>query len=172
MKANWVTIAGNEPFDFTFMDEDVRAVYESHQKWMRIISAASWLAIFIACLGLFGLSGIMAANRTKEIGIRKVLGADVAGLFLTLNKTTFLVILLSIVIAIPLINYVAGEWLQNFEYRITLDWSLYVLGGLIGIVCAVIAISYNTIRAAMANPVKSLRNDYHLKYIWKFMINL
>ena len=117
------------------------------------------MAIFIACLGLFGLSAIVAINRTKEIGIRKVLGANVSQLFYSLNRQTLIMVLLSIVIAVPIAMYVSNSWLQNFAYRIEINWSFFAIAALIGILCALIAVTYHTLKAAIANPVKSLRTE-------------
>jgi putative ABC transport system permease protein len=126
---------------------------------MNIINTASWLAIFIACLGLFGLSAVTAVNKTKEIGIRKVLGAGMVQLFTSLNKGTFLIILLSIAIAIPVAIYISKDWLESFANRIDLHWSIFIAGGLIGIAAAFIAVSFHTIKASKANPAESLRTE-------------
>jgi putative ABC transport system permease protein len=155
----WNKDTNNEPFSYSFLDEDVMKLYESYGRWMRIINSASWLAIFIACLGLFGLSAVTAVNRTKEIGIRKVLGAGIAQLFYSLNKGTFLMVLLSIVIAIPVAVYISMDWLQSFVYRIDLHWSIFIAAAIIGLLCAIIAVSFHTIKVSRANPVKSLRTE-------------
>lgn len=159
LKSEWDKITGNQPFTYSFMDEDVKKLYESYARWMKIIGSASWLAIFIACLGLFGLSAVTSVNRTKEIGIRKVLGAGIPQLFYTLNKGTFLMVLLSIIIAIPIATYISKDWLQGFSNRIDLHWSIFAFAGLIGIVCAIVAVSFHTVKTAQANPVKSLRSE-------------
>lgn len=159
LKPEWDKITANQPFSFYFMDEDVRKQYESYARWMKIITSASWLAIFIACLGLFGLSAVTAVNKTKEVGIRKVLGASLAQLFYSLNKGTLLIILLSIIIAIPVAVYISNQWLQNFASRIQLHWSVFAIAGIIGLICALIAISFHTIKVSQANPVGALRND-------------
>ncbi len=159
LKTEWNAATNNEPFSYSFLDEDVNKLYEALQRWMHIINTASWLAIFIACLGLFGLSAVTAVNRTKEIGIRKILGAGLPQLFYSLNKGTFLLVLLSIGIAIPLANYIAKDWLESFAFRINLHWGIFMAGGLIGIVCAMIAVSFYTMKVAKANPVKSLRTE-------------
>ncbi|HWJ90526.1 MAG TPA: FtsX-like permease family protein, partial [Flavisolibacter sp.] len=116
VKSKYDEITNHEPFSYTFMDEDVKTAYESHARWLKVISAASWMAIIIACLGLFGLSAIAAVNRTKEIGIRKVLGASALDLFMTLNKQTVLLIVLSICMAVPVALYISKSWLENFAY--------------------------------------------------------
>jgi putative ABC transport system permease protein len=110
-------------------------------------------------MGLFGLSGLVAAGRIKEIGIRKVFGASTGRLFLLLNKRSFTTVIISFLIALPFSYYLASEWLQNFAYRIKLDWSLFALSGFISMVMAIIAVSYHIIKAARANPVKSLRPE-------------
>ncbi len=159
LKTEWNKDTNNEPFSYSFMDEDVSVLYESLQRWMNIIKSASWLAIFIACLGLFGLSALTAVNRTKEIGIRKVLGAGITQLFYSLNKGTFLMVLLSIIIAVPISIYISNDWLESFPSRINLHWSIFFFGGLIGILCAMLAVSFHTIKVSNANPVKSLRTE-------------
>ncbi len=159
LRPEWNKATNNEPFSFSFLDEDVKVLYESLSRWMKIINAASWLAIFIACLGLFGLSAVTAVNKTKEIGIRKVLGAGMVQLFTSLNKSTFFIILLSIGMAVPIAVYISKDWLEDFANRIELHWSIFAIGGLIGIACAFIAVSFHTIKVAKANPVKSLRTE-------------
>ena len=159
LKSKFKELTNGEELKFSFMDEDINVVYESHEKWLKVINVASWMAVFIACLGLFGLSAIIAVSRTKEIGIRKVLGASVAQVFYSLNRQTFLIVLLSIIIAVPVAVYVSKSWLENFAYRIELRWGIFALAGIIGFVSALIAVSYHTLRAANSNPVTSLRTE-------------
>ena len=159
LKTKFRQLTNGEDFTYSFMDEDVKVLYESHLRWLKVISVASLLAIFIACLGLFGLSAIIAVNRTKEIGIRKVLGANVLQLFYTLNRQTLMILIVSVVIALPVAVYVSNSWLQNFAYRINLQWSIFVIAALIGFVCSAVAVSYHTLRAARSNPVDSLRTE-------------
>ncbi len=159
LKTEWNKATNNESFSYSFLDADVKKLYESMERWMNIINSASWLAIFIACLGLFGLSAVTAVNKTKEIGIRKVLGAGIMELFYSLNKGTFLIVLLSIVIAIPVAVYISKDWLESFAYRIDLHWSIFLAAGAIGIVSAVAAVSFHTVKASQVNPVKSLRSE-------------
>jgi len=153
LKTEWNKATNNESFSYSFLDADVKILYESMER------CASWLAIFIACLGLFGLSAVTAVNKTKEIGIRKVLGAGIMELFYSLNKGTFLIVLLSIVIAIPVAVYISKDWLESFAYRIDLHWSIFLAAGAIGIVSAVAAVSFHTVKASQVNPVKSLRSE-------------
>ena len=152
-------MTANQPFTYTFLDEDVAKSYDVYLRWMKTITTSCLLAIIIACMGLFGLSGLTTVNRVKEIGIRKVLGATVKDLFLLLNKSTFLMAFISFIIAVPIAVYLANVWLQNFAYRIQLDWSLLALAGVISLITALIAVSYHAIKTAKANPVKSLRTE-------------
>jgi putative ABC transport system permease protein len=159
IKSKFKELTNGEEFKYSFMDEDINVIYESHERWLRVINMASWMAVFIACLGLFGLSAIIAVNRTKEIGIRKILGARVVHVFYSLNRQTFFMVLLSIIIAIPIAVFISKSWLQNFAYRIDLKWGIFALAGIIGFACALIAVSYHSLRAANNNPVKSLRTE-------------
>ena len=159
VKQKFSDLTNGEDFEYNFMDDDIKVLYESHQRWFRVISTASLMTIFIACLGLFGLSAVVAVNRTKEIGIRKVLGAEILQLFYMLNRQNLILVLLSFVIAIPVATYVSKSWLQNFAYRISLQWSFFAIAAIIGFACALIAVSYHTLKAANSNPVKSLRTE-------------
>ena len=159
LHAFWNKNTGNLPFSFTFMDQDVAKSYDAYLRWMATITTACVLAIIIACMGLFGLSGLTTINRTKEIGIRKVLGASISNLFLLLNRGTLIMAAGSFIIAAPIAYYLVHQWLDNFAYRITPDWLLFGSAGLIAMLTAIIAVSYHTVRAAIANPVKSLRSE-------------
>lgn len=159
IKTNWDKLTGNLPLSYTFMDQDVAKSYDAYNRWMSTITTSCILAILIACLGLFGLSGLTTINRTKEIGIRKVLGASVSNLFLLLNRGTLFLAAGSFIIAAPIGFYLAHQWLDNFAYRIKPDWLLFVSAGAIAIITAIIAVSYHTIKTALANPVKSLRSE-------------
>jgi len=159
LKKTMASLTGNAPFNYSFLEEDIRKIYESDQRWMNIISIASFSAVLIACLGLFGLSAIVSISRTREIGIRKVLGAEIAALYLNLNKAALVMIGVSIIIALPVARWIATNWLRGFAYRIELSWGIYTLSVLLAVVCALIAVSYHTLRAAMANPINSLRTE-------------
>jgi len=159
LKANFEKDTNGEDFSYSFMDEDVAVLYESNERWLKVISFASWMAIFIASLGLFGLSAIVAVNRTKEIGIRKVMGASVPQLFYTLNRQSLIMVLFSIVLAVPIAIYISYGWLEDFAYRIDIGWQYFLLAAAIGFLCALIAVSYHTLKAASINPVKSLRSE-------------
>jgi putative ABC transport system permease protein len=159
IKESWNKLTNNEAFSYTFMDEDVAKSYDAYLRWMSTITTSCFLAILIACLGLFGLSGLTTINRKKEIGIRKILGASVSNLFLLLNKGTILLALGSFIVAVPIAFYLVHQWLDNFAYRIQPDWILFVSAGVIAMLTAIIAVSYHTIKAAIANPVNSLRSE-------------
>ena len=149
----------NNPFDFFFADENFNKQYKSELQFGNIFTSASMLAIFIACLGLFGLATFTAEARTKEIGIRKVLGASVTQIVQLLSKDFLRLVILGIVIASPIAYWVMNKWLQDFAYRVELSWWIFALAGLGAIVIALLTVSYQSIRAALANPVKSLRTE-------------
>lgn len=159
LQSAWRRIAPDKPFDYRFMDEDIAAQYESYQRWMSIIGVATVFAIFIACLGLFGLAGIMTVNKTKEIGIRKVLGAGLGQILLLLNKDLAKLAVAALIIAAPAAWYVMNRWLENFEYQIGMSWWIFVLGALVCLALAVGAAGYHAVRAALRNPVEALRNE-------------
>jgi putative ABC transport system permease protein len=159
IKSYWGAITGNQPFEFSFLDQDIQKEYEQYDKWMQTINISAILAILIACLGLFGLSAINAFNRIKEIGIRKVMGASVQNIFMALNRQVILLAVISFVIAMPVAYYLMQNWLNDFAYRITISWQIFAAGGIAGIITALIAVSYHSLKASLANPVKSLRSE-------------
>jgi len=159
IRAGWNGITDGAPFSFSFLDQNVQKSYEAYQKWMQTITAACILAVLIASLGLFGLSGLTTLTRIKEIGIRKVLGASAANLFLTLNKSTIVMAAVSFVLAVPIAAWLMREWLENFAYHIKADWTIYALAGFVSLMAALIAVSYHAIRTANMNPVESLRTE-------------
>jgi putative ABC transport system permease protein len=159
IQKQWNVLTNSAPFDYTFLDQEVAKNYESYLRWMKTITIASFLAILVSCLGLFGLSGLTTLNRTKEIGIRKVLGASVTNLFVLLNRSTIILAICSFAIAAPVALYLVHGWLDNFAYRIQPDWVLFTFAGFIAIMTALIAVSYHTIKAAIGNPVESLRSE-------------
>ena len=123
------------------------------------MGVSTLFAIFIACLGLFGLAGIMSVNKTKEIGIRKVLGAGVYNIWAMLNRDLVKLALVAVVFAAPISWYVMNKWLGNFEYKITIGWEIFAFAGVICLLIALLTVSYHSLRAAFANPVESLRNE-------------
>ena len=159
LRWNWDNLSGSEPFSYTFLDETLAKNYDAYLRWMKTVSYSCALAIIIACLGLFGLSGLTTVTRIKEIGIRKILGASVSDLFLMLNTGTLIMAAISFIVAVPLSTFLVNAWLQNFAYRIHLGWSLFVFAAIISVCTALIAVSYHTIKTALPNPVKSLRAE-------------
>jgi putative ABC transport system permease protein len=147
------------PYSYTFKNDDNRKQYAQVEKWKQIILFGAILTIFISCIGLFGLSVLSAEKRTKEIGIRKVFGASVKSIVTNLSTDFVKLVVIALVIASPLAYMIANRWLQNFPYRITISWWLFALAAIIVVFIALATISFQAIKAAMANPVKSLRSE-------------
>nr|WKN36553.1 ABC transporter permease [Tunicatimonas sp. TK19036] len=147
------------PFSYNFTDEQYAKKFGNEVRIGTLAGFFAALAIFISCLGLFGLASYTAEQRTKEIGIRKVLGASVANLWQLLSKDFLGLILLACVMAIPLAYYFARDWLQNYDYRTDLHWWIFALAGLGALIITIITVSYQAIKAAQVNPVKSLRSE-------------
>jgi len=147
------------PYTYKFMNEENRRQYEAEAKWKQIMLFGAILTIFISCIGLFGLSVLSAEKRTKEIGIRKVLGASVNRVVTILSKDFLKLVCISLVIAVPAAWFVANKWLENYPYRIYLSWKLFAAGGILVVLIALITVSFQAIKAAIANPVKSLRTE-------------
>ncbi len=147
------------PYSYIFKDDQRIKDYESEAKWKQIILFGAILTIFISCIGLFGLSVLAAEKRTKEIGIRKVLGASVSNVVTKLSKDFLMLVSIALLIAIPLSWLASDKWLQNYPYRATLDWWLFALASLLVILVALFTVSFQAIKAAIANPVTSLRSE-------------
>ena len=147
------------PFTYKFSDEEYQRLYASEQVVDQLSNYFSILAIFISCLGLLGLVMFSAEQRTKEFGIRKVLGASPAILFSLLSKEFLVLVLIALAIASPLAWLVMNKWLQDYQYRINITWSIFVIAGLLALVIALLTVSFQAIKAAVANPVKSLRTE-------------
>jgi putative ABC transport system permease protein len=147
------------PYSYTFKNEENFRNYEAEAKWKQIMLFGAILTIFISCIGLFGLSVLAAEKRTKEIGIRKVLGASVNRVVTILSKDFLKLVSISLIISIPAAWFVANKWLENYPYRITLDWWLFASAGILVVLIALITVSFQAIKAAIANPVKSLRTE-------------
>jgi putative ABC transport system permease protein len=149
----------SSPFDYHFLDQNFTAQYKAEEKQGQVLLAFTILTICIACLGLFGLITFTVGKRVKEIGIRKVLGASVGGMVTLLIESLLKVVLIAMLIAIPLSWLVMNKWLEDFAYRIRLEWWMFVLAGIIAIIVAFITLSFQAVKAAIANPVKSLRTE-------------
>jgi putative ABC transport system permease protein len=147
------------PYTYAFKNEENLKNYEAEAKWKQIMLFGAILTIFISCIGLFGLSVLSAEKRTKEIGIRKVLGASVNRVVTILSKDFLKLVFISLVIAIPAAWIAASKWLENYPYRIRLNLGLFASAGILVILIALITVSFQAIKAAIANPVKSLRTE-------------
>jgi putative ABC transport system permease protein len=159
IEAKWISMAPSQPFSYTFLDADFNNVYKAEQRTGKLFMIFSVFAIFIGCLGLFGLVSYAAEQRTKEIGIRKVLGAKVTGIVTMLSRDFAKLVLIAALIAYPLAWWAMDQWLQSFAYRISISLWVFALAGIIAIVIALITVSFQAIKAAIANPVKSLRSE-------------
>ncbi|HEX3385099.1 MAG TPA: FtsX-like permease family protein [Mucilaginibacter sp.] len=147
------------PFEYTFLDQQFDSMYKTDLRQQTILSIFSGLAIFIACLGLFGLASFTAAKRTKEIGVRKVLGSSVPNILLLLSKELLKPVMVATLLAVPLSYFAMHKWLQNFAYKTTLSWWIFLLAAAITFVIALVTVSFQSLKAATANPVKSLRSE-------------
>ena len=147
------------PYTYKFMNDENLKNYDAEAKWKQIMLFGAILTIFISCIGLFGLSVLSAEKRTKEIGIRKVLGASVNRVVTILSKDFLKLVFVSLMIAIPAAWLAANKWLQNYPYKIKLDWWLFASAGILVVLIALITVSFQAIRAAVANPAKSLRTE-------------
>jgi len=155
----WKAFAPTQPFRYTFLDQDFAALYRSEHITGRIFSGFAMLAVLIACFGLFGLAAFTATQRTKEIGIRKVLGATVPGIVLLLSREFLKLVGIAFVIAIPVAYFLMAQWLDNFAYRVDMGIGLFLFTGGLALVIALATVSYQSIRAALADPVQSLRYE-------------
>ncbi len=159
LEALYRRFAPDEPFAYSFVDAEYEQIYKSETIVGTLASVFAGLSIFIACLGLFGLAAFTAEQRTKEIGIRKVLGASVTGIVTLLTKDFLKLVLLAILTASPVAWYIMSKWLENFAYKISLDGWVLVLAGVLAVAIALLTVSFQSIKAAMMNPVKSLRSE-------------
>jgi putative ABC transport system permease protein len=159
LKDKWRQIVPDQPFEYFFLDQKFAQFYHSEERWSRIVTYSSILAISIACFGLFGLSALIMTKRTKEIGIRKVVGASVRSIIFMLSSEFTKWIILANIIAWPTAYYVMDLWLQNFAYKIEISWWTFVLASCFGLFIALGVVSYQAIKTAMTNPVESLRYE-------------
>lgn len=159
LESKWKGFVSGEPFDYNFLDASLESQYRSEQRLGNIFGIFATLSIFIACLGLFGLCAYIAERRTKEIGVRKVLGASVQSIVTLLSKDFLRLTIIAAVIAFPVSWWVMEKWLQDFAYRIKIDWSVFMVAGLSTLLVALATISFQAIKAAIANPVNSLRSE-------------
>ena len=159
IESNWKLMAPGQPFNYSFMDADFNNNYKSERQTGRLFITFAIFAIFIGCLGLFGLVTFAAQQRKKEIGVRKVLGASVRGIATMLSRDFARLVLLAALIAFPIAWWAMNKWLETFAFRISISWWIFVVAGILAIAIALITVSFQAINAARANPVKSLRTE-------------
>ncbi|GAB3944087.1 ABC transporter permease [Spirosoma harenae] len=159
LEQKWKVLRPDEPFQYSFLNEDFQKNYEVEARTSRIVSYFTAISILISCLGLFGLAAFAAQQRTKEIGVRKVLGASVTNIVLLLSKDFLTLVIIAILIASPIAWYAMDKWLQNFAYKIAVPWWVFAVAGLLALAIAFITVSFQSIKAALMNPVKSLRSE-------------
>jgi putative ABC transport system permease protein len=159
LEKTWASAIPDMPLQYAFVDESIGQLYGNEKRMQNIFYGFAGLSLLIACLGLFGLSIFIVERKVKEIGIRKVLGASVGGIVELLSRDFLKLVLIAAVIATPLSFYFMHEWLQNFAYRINIGWWIFLISGVIAMVIALVTISFKAIKAAVANPVKSLRTE-------------
>jgi len=159
LQKKWMEFAPGQPFEYSFLDERFNEMYESEQKLGQIFGIFAFLAIFIACLGLYGLAAFTAEQRTKEIGVRKVLGASIMSIIALLSKEFIKLVGIAFLIAAPVAYYFMNEWLQDFENRTNIDITVFLLAGILALVIAWVTMSFQSWSAARVNPVKSLKDE-------------
>jgi putative ABC transport system permease protein len=159
VESKWKSMAPGQPFSYTFLDADFNKVYNAEQRTGTLFITFAVFAIFIAGLGLFGLVTYAAEQRIKEIGIRKVLGASVSELVAMISKDFVKLVFIAFVIASPIAWWMMNKWLEDFAYRINISWWVFAFAGLLIIAIALITVSFQAIKAAIANPMKSLRTE-------------
>ena len=155
----WRRLVPGEPFEYSFLDEDFQKNYKADRQMASLVGSLTGIAILISCLGLFGLAAFAAERRTKEIGIRKVLGASVAGITGLLAKDFLKLVLVAIVLASPVGWWAMNKWLQDFAYRIEIQWWMFLAAGALAVAVAFMTVSFQSVKAALSNPVKSLRSE-------------
>jgi len=159
MESTWAELAPDSPFKATFLDQNLKDFYETEQSSGMLFTVFTSLAIIIACIGLFGLVSYTTSQKTKEIGVRKVMGASVVSIILLLSKEFLKLILVALVVAVPITWYGMGLWLDDFAYRIDISPMTFILSGLGAIVIGCATVSFQSFKAAVVNPVKSLRAE-------------
>jgi putative ABC transport system permease protein len=159
IQETWEKIVPMYPFEYRFVDEDFDRAYANIERMGRLANVFTFIAIFIACLGLFGLASFTAEQRSKEIGVRKVLGASVPGIVLLLSKEFTKWVIVANIIAWPIAYLFINNWLQEFAYRTNIGIFIFIVSGVSALLIALIMVSYQAIKAAVANPVESLRYE-------------
>ncbi|MGH7496129.1 MAG: ABC transporter permease, partial [bacterium] len=159
LRTEWQTFAPDRPLEFSFLNEKVEAQYGAEMRLLKVFGIFSAFAIFISCLGLFGMVSLTTEQRTKEICIRKVLGATISSIVFMLSNSFTKLVVIAFVVATPLTAYTMNKWLQNFAYRIEIGWWIFALAGGTALSIALLVVSTQAIKAALANPVEALRYE-------------
>ena len=159
VKSTWNSVSPSGEFQGSFLDENVNRQYKREEKLMQIFTTGAVIAIVLSCMGLLAMVILIISQRTKEIGIRKVLGASVRTIVMLVAKDFFVLVLAATIIASPIAWYAMNKWLQSFAYRISVGWYVFLAAGILAVMIALITVSFQAIKAAMANPVKSLRTE-------------
>ena len=159
IQTTWETIYPDFIFSYQFLDESIREFYESEQRTSGLLTIFTSLAIFIGCLGLFGLASFMANQKTKEIGIRKVMGASVQSIVFLFSKEFIVLIVIGFLIAAPMAWYFSNQWLDQFTYKTTIGPLVFILGLVATFVIAILTVGYRSFKAATVNPVESLKYE-------------
>jgi putative ABC transport system permease protein len=159
MEKTWKSLVADTPFEYSFLDDTLQKQYDEDRKVAKIISAFTLIAMIICSLGLYGLSSFMAERRFKEIGVRKVMGASVQQIVRMMSMEFVKLVAIAFILAVPLAWYAMSQWLEGFAYKIPMDFTIFLFAGLSAVLIALLTISYESVRAASANPVNSLRNE-------------
>jgi putative ABC transport system permease protein len=159
MDSKWKSFTSGAPLDYDFLDARINNLYKNEKQMSNVFLVFAVLSIMVACLGLFGLSAFAAEQRTKEIGIRKVLGASVGGIIQMLSKDFLKLVAIASVIAFPIAWWAMSKWLEEFAYRVSIGWAIFVIAGIVAVMIALFTVSFQAIKAALMNPVKSLRSE-------------
>lgn len=159
LEAGWIKVSGTDSFTFSFVDERINAQYRSDQNLGRIITIATVLSVLIGGLGLYGLASLAIQNRVKEISIRKVLGATASSLLLLLSRDFLLLILINVLVSVPFSVYFMKQWLESYEYKVTIDWIVFGKAGLIALTIGIVAIGYHTISTVLSQPADTLKSE-------------
>jgi putative ABC transport system permease protein len=159
IEKTWKKLVNDTPFEYYFLDEAIQKQYDEDRKVSQIITSFTTIAIVICCLGLYGLSTYMAERRFKELGVRKVMGASIGQIMTMMSKEFVRLVLIALIIAVPLSWYMMNEWLTGFAYHIPISFTIFIYAGSAALLIALITVSFESIKAASANPVTSLRNE-------------
>jgi putative ABC transport system permease protein len=159
LRESWKKVAPSQDFEFQFLDETIAAQYQQESRTGVIVKLASALSIFIACMGLFGLATLAVARRTREIGIRKVMGASVGSIVSLISKEFVKLVMVAAVIAFPLAWWFLSDWLKDFAYRVSIGWWIYLAAAVVALLIALFTVSLQAMKAALSNPVKALRTE-------------